>query len=203
MPRDCQMTSPSASPAMKVFICAASLRAESLNRKLAALAARVAGETGATVDLASMREFDVPIYDGDLERRRAAPTSRQGVHAQPAATLDLRLHHADGSRARSRTCARSTGRSPIVARAADTASSRCAAAAFRRRRHGLAVPRRRSPGLGGRQRLRRHPGRRHMYSAGCGPCACRSSISGRGFDVYRFSLSGYRRERRRPAPTLR
>ena len=64
------MTSPPASPAMKVFVCAASLRAESLNRKLAALAARVAGETGATVDLASMREFDVPIYDGDLE---AAP----------------------------------------------------------------------------------------------------------------------------------
>jgi len=76
------MTSPPAS--MKVFVCAASLRAESLNRKLAALAARVAGETGATVDLASMREFDVPIYDGDLEAAHGVPDGAKAFQARLA-----------------------------------------------------------------------------------------------------------------------
>jgi len=56
-----------ASPQLKVLVFAASLRAGSLNRKLAALAARVAKENGAKVDLASMPDFDVPAYDGDAE----------------------------------------------------------------------------------------------------------------------------------------
>lgn len=54
-------------PNLKVLVFAGSLRKESLNRKLAALAARVAAEYGAIVDLASMRDFDVPAFDGDLE----------------------------------------------------------------------------------------------------------------------------------------
>jgi NAD(P)H-dependent FMN reductase len=52
---------------LKVLVFAASLRADSLNRKLAALAARIAGQHGAVVDLASIRDFDVPSYDGDVE----------------------------------------------------------------------------------------------------------------------------------------
>ena len=67
------MTSPHAPSAMRVFVCAASLRADGLNQKLAALAARVAAATGATVDLASMHEFDVPMYDGDLEAAQGIP----------------------------------------------------------------------------------------------------------------------------------
>lgn len=59
---------------LKVLIFAASLRAESLNRKLAALAARVAEQDRATVDLASMRDFDVPSYDGDVEASRGIPS---------------------------------------------------------------------------------------------------------------------------------
>lgn len=54
-------------PTLKVLVFAASLRAESLNRTLAALAARIAGQNGAAVDLASMHDFDVPAYDGDTE----------------------------------------------------------------------------------------------------------------------------------------
>ena len=61
-------------PTLKVLVFAASLRAESLNRKLAALAARLAGENGATVDLASMRDFDVPSYDGDVELAHGIPS---------------------------------------------------------------------------------------------------------------------------------
>jgi NAD(P)H-dependent FMN reductase len=71
------MASPTPTPRLKVLVFAASLRAESLNRKLAALAARVAEHYGATVDLASMRDFDVPIYDGDVENVSGIP---QGAH---------------------------------------------------------------------------------------------------------------------------
>ena len=62
---------------LKVLIFAASLRAESLNRKLAVLAARVAEQNGATVDLASMRDFDVSSYDGDVEAARGIPSGAQ------------------------------------------------------------------------------------------------------------------------------
>jgi len=59
---------------LKVLIFGASLRADSLNRKLAALAARVAAATGPTVDHAEMRNFDVPSYDGDAEKTAGIPT---------------------------------------------------------------------------------------------------------------------------------
>jgi NAD(P)H-dependent FMN reductase len=66
----------SAAP-LKVLVFAASLRAESLNRRLAAVAARVAAGTGATVDLATMRDFDVPSYDGDVEAAQGIPAGAQ------------------------------------------------------------------------------------------------------------------------------
>jgi NAD(P)H-dependent FMN reductase len=50
-----------------VLVFGASLRTGSLNRRLAALAARSARTAGATVDEASMEDFDVPSYDGDVE----------------------------------------------------------------------------------------------------------------------------------------
>lgn len=58
---------------LAVLVFAASLRADSLNRRLAALAARVAADHGAIVDLASMRDFDVPSYDGDVEGSDGIP----------------------------------------------------------------------------------------------------------------------------------
>jgi len=61
------MSDPGEFVKLKVLVFGASLRAESFNGKLAALAARVAESNGATVDLASMRDFDVPAYDGDVE----------------------------------------------------------------------------------------------------------------------------------------
>jgi chromate reductase, NAD(P)H dehydrogenase (quinone) len=64
---------PALEPKLKVLVFAASLRAESLNRKLAALAARIAEQNGATVDHASMRDFDVPSYDGDAENAQGIP----------------------------------------------------------------------------------------------------------------------------------
>jgi chromate reductase, NAD(P)H dehydrogenase (quinone) len=58
---------------LNVLVFAASLRKGSLNRKLAALAARVATESGANVDLGSMEDFDVPSYDGDVETSDGIP----------------------------------------------------------------------------------------------------------------------------------
>jgi hypothetical protein len=60
-------------PKLRVLVFAASLRADSFNRKLAALAARVAEHAGAIVDHASMRDFDLPLYDGDLEKAEGIP----------------------------------------------------------------------------------------------------------------------------------
>jgi NAD(P)H-dependent FMN reductase len=62
---------------LRVLVFAASLRANSLNEKLAALAARAAEQTGAIVDHASMSDFDVPLYDGDEETGQGIPA---GAH---------------------------------------------------------------------------------------------------------------------------
>jgi chromate reductase, NAD(P)H dehydrogenase (quinone) len=63
------MTSATPSKTLNVLVFAAALRKESLNERLASLAARIARQLGANVDLASMRDFDVPLYDGDVEAR--------------------------------------------------------------------------------------------------------------------------------------
>lgn len=67
------MLTPGSGSKLKVLVFGASLRADSLNRTLAALAARVAEQNGATVDHASMRQFDVPAYDGDAEKAEGIP----------------------------------------------------------------------------------------------------------------------------------
>ncbi len=67
------MAKPTQPEKPKVLVFAASLRTESLNKKLAAFAAKLAERSGATVDLASMRDFDVPLYDGDFEGTAGIP----------------------------------------------------------------------------------------------------------------------------------
>jgi NAD(P)H-dependent FMN reductase len=61
------MTNSTQSPKLNVLVFAASLRKGSVNEQLAALAARTAEQLGARVDLASMHDFDAPLYDGDVE----------------------------------------------------------------------------------------------------------------------------------------
>ena len=67
------MSTPAAVPPVSVLVFAASLRAESLNVKLANLVARAAAAGGAAVDLASMHDFAVPGYDGDAEAAGGIP----------------------------------------------------------------------------------------------------------------------------------
>ncbi|MEO8192764.1 MAG: NAD(P)H-dependent oxidoreductase [Gemmatimonadales bacterium] len=63
--------------AVRFLIFGASLRADSLNAKLASLAADVVRQKGGVVDLASMTEFDCPSYDQDVEAAGTLPLGAQ------------------------------------------------------------------------------------------------------------------------------
>ena len=56
----------------RLLVFAASLRRDSWNRKLMQLAADLAREAGAEVDLAEFREFEMPLYDADSARFRGS-----------------------------------------------------------------------------------------------------------------------------------
>ncbi|MFJ2576104.1 NADPH-dependent FMN reductase [Kitasatospora aureofaciens] len=58
---------------LRVLVFGAALRAESINGRLASLVARLIADSGATVDLAAMREFGMPLYDGDVEASAGLP----------------------------------------------------------------------------------------------------------------------------------
>jgi NAD(P)H-dependent FMN reductase len=68
---------PPTMPPNRVLVLAASLRRDSLNKRLASLAERVARESGAEVDHADLAEFDVPFYDQDVETESGLPPGAQ------------------------------------------------------------------------------------------------------------------------------
>ena len=67
-------------PTVRILIFSASLRAGSLNTKLAKIVADHLRTRGATVDLASMRDFDCPSFDGDLETSDGIAAGAQELH---------------------------------------------------------------------------------------------------------------------------
>ncbi len=75
---------------VRYLVFAASLRAESLNLRLARLAARTIEQHGGTVDLASMRDFDAPSYNQDVEDSHGLPARRSGVPPPPRGQRRLR-----------------------------------------------------------------------------------------------------------------
>jgi NAD(P)H-dependent FMN reductase len=58
---------------VRLLAFAASLRKASLNRRLLGAAVEFARQQGATVDLADFHEFDMPLYDADLQARDGVP----------------------------------------------------------------------------------------------------------------------------------
>lgn len=62
---------------MTILAFAASLRRESLNKKLLNLAVETARDAGATVDVADFHEFDMPLFNGDLEAEHGLPPGAQ------------------------------------------------------------------------------------------------------------------------------
>jgi NAD(P)H-dependent FMN reductase len=73
---------------VRFLVFAGSLRGNSINGRLAALSASAMEAAGAEVDHASMDEFPVPSYDGDLEQIEGVP--------EGAAELRRRLLASDG-----------------------------------------------------------------------------------------------------------
>ena len=62
---------------LRILVLGASLRGESLNERLSALAGRVAERGGAQVERARMAEFAVPLFDQDLEAAEGIPEGAQ------------------------------------------------------------------------------------------------------------------------------
>ncbi len=62
---------------VRVLVFSASLRTESLNSRLAQLAAATVEANGGDVDLASMAEFDAPSYDGDVQSSDGFPAGAE------------------------------------------------------------------------------------------------------------------------------
>lgn len=62
---------------VRYLVFSASLREDSLNTKLARLAAATIEANGAEVDLASMREFDSPSYDADVQHSDGFPAGAE------------------------------------------------------------------------------------------------------------------------------
>ncbi len=58
-----------------VLFFAGSTRADSLNKKLIREAARMSSEKGAEVTVIDLKNFPIPLYDGDLEEAECVPES--------------------------------------------------------------------------------------------------------------------------------
>ena len=72
---------------MKILIFAGSTRQDSYNRKLAKVAASIAEQQGAQPSLLELSDYDIPLYNADLEAR-GTPADvlrlKQVLHAHPA-----------------------------------------------------------------------------------------------------------------------
>lgn len=69
---------------MKVFALAASLRKDSINRRLLLLAEDIVRQSGHEVDHAEFRDFDMPLYDGDLQDESGIPAGAEALGARIA-----------------------------------------------------------------------------------------------------------------------
>ncbi|MDE1827293.1 MAG: NAD(P)H-dependent oxidoreductase [Thaumarchaeota archaeon] len=57
----------------KILAFAGSTRTDSFNKKLVRIAATGATEAGADVTIVDLRDFPMPLYDGDLEQKEGLP----------------------------------------------------------------------------------------------------------------------------------
>lgn len=57
----------------KILAFAGSTRSDSFNKKLVKVAAQGANESGANVTIIDLRDFVMPLYDGDLENQQGLP----------------------------------------------------------------------------------------------------------------------------------
>ena len=62
---------------LQILVFSASLRKDSINTRLAHLAARTIESVGAKVDIATMSEFDAPSFDADVEISDGLPSGAE------------------------------------------------------------------------------------------------------------------------------
>jgi chromate reductase, NAD(P)H dehydrogenase (quinone) len=67
---------------VRVLVFEASMRVQSLNRRLANLAAAVIEQNGGTVDRAHMADFECPWYDGDREQSQGIPAGAETLRGK-------------------------------------------------------------------------------------------------------------------------
>lgn len=67
-------------PEPKILAFAGSTRKESFNKKLVSLAAKFAQEEGAEVTVVDLRDYPMPLYDGDLEESDGQPESANQLY---------------------------------------------------------------------------------------------------------------------------
>ena len=65
---------------VRVLLFSASLRTDSFNTRLIGLARSVVERLGARIDLATMREFDAPSYNQDVEAKDGFPAGTSELH---------------------------------------------------------------------------------------------------------------------------
>ena len=65
---------------VRFLVFSASLRAASLNSKLAELAAAVIEQHGGIVDMAAMADFEAPSYDQDIQNSEGFPPGAEAFH---------------------------------------------------------------------------------------------------------------------------
>ncbi len=70
----------------KILAFAGSTRTDSYNKKLVKIASTGATEAGADVTVIDLRDFPMPIYDGDLEQKDGLPSNARNLK-------DLMLSH--------------------------------------------------------------------------------------------------------------
>ncbi len=60
---------------MQLFLFATSLQANSVNKKLINLAAKLLKDSGHTLDLADFSEFEMPLYNADIQNHQGFPAT--------------------------------------------------------------------------------------------------------------------------------
>ena len=68
-------------PTPKILAFAGSTRTGSFNKKLVAIAAQAARAAGVDVDLIDLKDYTVPLYDGDLEEASGLPENAKKLKA--------------------------------------------------------------------------------------------------------------------------
>ena len=71
---------------VRFLVFGASMRGGSMNDRLASLAAGVVEQKGASVELATMADFDCLPYDMDVELSKGIPAGAQALHDKLLAT---------------------------------------------------------------------------------------------------------------------